>query len=260
MRLENKNVVITGAAQGMGGTITRELAKQGANLFLLARTEGPIEELAKELNDAGTKTGFCACDVTDDALVKSAMEKASAFFDGRIDVLVNAAGATGPIETPVWDITGSDFEDLLRKNIIGSFLPMKYVIPTMIGAKYGKIVNIGGGSGMKGYRYRAGYSSSKWGVRGLTRTAALDCGEHNINVNAIMPGIVETPRMNKLCEEKAKTKGTTFDEEYADYVSEMALKRVTTPQDIANAVVFLACDDSKNITGQEMVICGGWAV
>ncbi len=260
MRLENKNIVITGAAQGMGGTITRQLAKEGANLVLIARTPGPIEELAAELKATGTNALALSCDVTDEERVKNTFAEAVKFFDGRIDVLVSAAGATGPIETPVWEIMGEDFEALLQKNILGTFLPMKYAIPSMIENKYGKIVNIGGGSGMKGYRYRAGYSSSKWGVRGLTRSAALDCGEHNINVNAIMPGIVETPRMEKLCNEKAKTKGTTYEEEYADYVAEMALKRVTTPQDIANAVVFLASDESKNITGQEMVICGGWAV
>ncbi len=260
MRLENKNIVITGAAQGMGGTITRQLAKEGANLVLIARTPGPIEELAEELNAAGTKALALPCDVTKEAMVKNQFAEAVKFFDGRIDVLVSAAGATGPIETPVWKIMGEDFEALLQKNILGTFLPMKYAIPSMIEHQYGKIVNIGGGSGMKGYRYRAGYSSSKWGVRGLTRTAARDCGEHNINVNAIMPGIVETPRMEKLCHEKARTKGTTYEEEYADYVAEMALKRVTTPQDVANAVVFLASDESKNITGQEMVICGGWAV
>ncbi len=260
MRLEDKNIVITGAAQGMGGTITRQLAAEGANLALVARTPGPIEELAEELKAAGTSAIALSCDVTDEERVKGMFAEAAKFFDGRIDVLVNAAGATGPIETPVWEIRGEDFESLLRKNIIGTFLPMKYAIPLMIERKYGKIVNIGGASGLKGYRYRAGYSSSKWGVRGLTRTAALDCGDYNINVNAIMPGIVETPRMEKLCREKASTKGTTYEEEYADYVAEMALKRVTTPQDIANAVVFLACDDSKNMTGQEMVICGGWAV
>ena len=260
MRLEDKNIIITGAAQGMGGTITRQLASEGANLVLVARTPGPIEELAEELKAAGTKAVALPCDVTDEERVKTMLAEAGQFFDGRIDVLVNAAGATGPIETPVWEIRGEDFESLLRKNVIGTFLPMKYAIPFMIERRYGKIVNIGGGSGMRGYRYRAGYSSSKWGVRGLTRTAALDCGEHNINVNAIMPGIVETPRMEKLCHEKAKTKGTTYEQEYADYVAEMALKRVTTPQDVANAVVFLACDDSKNITGQETVICGGWAV
>ena len=260
MRLEDKNVIITGAAQGMGGTITRQLAMEGANLVLVARTMDPLQELAAELQTSGSKATAIACDVTEDEKVKNMVDGARQYFNGRIDVLVNAAGATGPIETPVWDIAAEDFEALLRKNIIGSFLPMKYVIPSMIERKYGKIVNIGGASGLKGYRYRAGYSSSKWGIRGLTRTAALDCGEYNININAIMPGIVETPRMEKLCHEKARIKGTTYEEEYADYVAEMALKRVTTPQDIANAVVFLASDDSRNITGQEMAICGGWAV
>lgn len=260
MKLEQKNVIITGAAMGMGGTITRQLAQEGANLVLVARTLGPIKELAEVLKAAGTKVTAITCDVTDDKRVKKMVDEARQFFDGSIDVLVNAAGATGPIETPVWEISGEDFESLLRKNIVGTFLPMKYVIPSMIEQRYGKIINIGGASGIRGYRYRAGYSSSKWGVRGLTRTAALDCGEYNININAIMPGIVETPRMEKLCREKARIKGTSYEDEYADYVSEMALGRVTTPQDIANAVIFLASDDSRNITGQEMVICGGWAV
>jgi 3-oxoacyl-[acyl-carrier protein] reductase len=94
----------------------------------------------------------------------------------------------------------------------------------------------------------------------LTRTTALDVGEHNINVNAIMPGIVETPRMEKLCREKAKVRGWSYEQVYEEYVSEMALKRVTTPQNIADAVVFLASDEAQNITGQEIVIDGGWAV
>jgi 3-hydroxybutyrate dehydrogenase len=134
------------------------------------------------------------------------------------------------------------------------------VLPTMIARRYGKIVNIGGGSGMRGYRYRAGYSSSKWAVRGLTRTTALDVGEHNINVNAIMPGIVETPRMDKLCHEKARKRGWTYDQVYQEYLDEMALKRVTTPQDVANAVVFMASDESRQMTGQEIVVCGGWSI
>lgn len=260
MRLQNRKVIITGAAQGMGGTITRKLAAEGAELFMTARTPGPLAELAEELRATGVRVGFREGDVTAETDVAAVVEAARAFFGGRIDVLVNAAGATGPIETPVWEITAEDFTDLLRKNIIGTFLPMKHVMPTMIGQRYGKIVNIGGGSGMRGYKYRAAYSASKWGVRGLTRTAALDAGEYNINVNAIMPGIVQTPRMEKLCRVKAEKRGWTYEQVYEEYVGEMALRRVTTPEDIANAVVFLACDDSKNMTGQEMVICGGWAV
>ena len=260
MRLENKTAIVTGAAQGMGGTITETMAGEGAGLVLTARTPGPIEELAEKIRGMGRRALAVAADTTDEAQVENMVAKAKEFFDGRIDILVNAMGATGPIETPVWEIDGQDFEDLLRKNVIGAFLPSKHVIPTMIDQHYGKIVTIGGASGIRGYRYRAGYSSSKWAIRGLTRTTALDVGEHNINVNAIMPGIVETPRMEKLCREKAKVRGWSYEQVYEEYVSEMALKRVTTPQNIADAVVFLASDEAQNITGQEIVIDGGWAV
>ncbi len=260
MRLENRKVVITGGAQGMGATITRTLAAEGADLFLTARTRGPLEEVAKEVRAMGRQAEFLEGDVTNEDNVKSVVAAAKQAFGGRIDVLVNAAGATGPIETPVWEIEVDAFSDLLRKNVIGVFLPIKHVLPTMIEQRYGKIVNIGGGSGMRGYKYRAGYSSSKWAVRGLTRTTALDVGVHNINCNAVMPGIVQTPRMEKLCRVKAEKRGWTYEQVYDEYLDEMALRRVTTPQDVANAVAFLSCDDSRNITGQEIVVCGGWAV
>lgn len=260
MKLENRKVVITGGAQGMGATITRTLAAEGADLFLTARTRGPLEEVAEEVRAMGRRAELLEGDVTCEADVKSVVSAAKQAFGGRIDVLVNAAGATGPIETPVWEIEADAFSDLLRKNVLGSFLPIKHVLPTMIEQRYGKIVNIGGGSGMRGYKYRAGYSSSKWAVRGLTRTTALDVGQYNINCNAVMPGIVETPRMEKLCRVKAEKRGWTYEAVYQEYLDEMALGRVTTPQDVANAVVFLSCDDSRNITGQEIVVCGGWAV
>lgn len=258
MKLKNRKVIITGAAQGMGGVITRMLADEGAELFMTARTRGPLEELAKELKGKGVKVDLLEGDCTVEKDVKAVVDAALKFFGGRIDILVNAAGATGPIETPVWEIEAEDFNDLLRKNIIGHFLPMKHVMPTMITQRYGKIVNIGGGSGLRGYRNRAAYSASKWGVRGLTRSAALDAGEHNINVNAIMPGIVETPRMEKLCRVKAEKRGWTYEQVYEEYLDEMPLHRVTFPEDIANAVIFLSSDDSKNITGQELAIDGGW--
>ncbi len=260
MRLANKTAIITGAAQGMGGTITENLARQGADLVLAARTLEPLEEMAEKVRAMGRRAEIVPTDVTEEAQVVRLIERSREFFDGRIDILVSAAGATGPIETPVWKIEGQAFSDLLQKNVSGVFLPIKHVLPTMIEQRYGKIVTIGGASGMRGYRYRAGYSSSKWAVRGLTRTAALDVGEYNINVNVIMPGIVETPRMDKLCREKAKTRGWTYEQVYQEYVEEMALKRVTTPQDIADAAIFLASDESQNITGQEIVIDGGWAV
>ncbi|CAI8005854.1 D-beta-hydroxybutyrate dehydrogenase [Geodia barretti] len=174
--------------------------------------------------------------------------------------MVNIAGVTGPIETPVQDIDVADFDYVITANEIGTFLPIKYVVPTMIAQRSGKIVNIGGTSGLRGYAMRTAYSASKWAVRGITRTVALEVGKYNVNVNAVCPGIVETPRMQKLCEEKARVRGWTIDQVYDEYVQEMCLKRVTTPDDVANAVLFMASEDSRQITGQAITVDGGWDV
>ena len=260
MKLENKNAIVTGAAKGMGAAITLTLAREGADLLLTARDTAALEEVAGQVRALGRRAEVMAADVTDDAQVRAMAEKARNFFDGRIDILVNVAGVTGPIETPAWEIEAEDFSHVIEANIRGTFLPIKYVIPSMVARRSGKIVNIGGTSGLRGYKYRAAYSSSKWGVRGLTRTVALDAGEYGINVNVVCPGIVHTPRMDKLVEEKARVRGWTTEEVYKEYVDEMILKRVTEPQDIADAVLFLASDDSRNMTGQEITVDGGWDV
>jgi 3-oxoacyl-[acyl-carrier protein] reductase len=203
MRLENKNAIVTGAAKGMGAAITLTLAREGADLVLTARDTAALDEVAGQVRALGRRAEVVAADVTDDAQVAAMAERAKTFFGGRIDILVNVAGVTGPIETPAWEIAAEDFSYVIESNIRGTFLPIKHVIPAMIAQRGGKIVNIGGTSGTRGYKYRAAYSASKWGVRGLTRTVALDAGEYGVNVNVVMPGIVETPRMQKLCEEKA---------------------------------------------------------
>jgi len=260
MRLENKNAIVTGAAKGMGAAITLTLAREGADLVLTARDTAALDEVAGQVRALGRRAEVVAADVTDDAQVAAMAERAKTFFGGRIDILVNVAGVTGPIETPAWEISADDFSYVIESNIKGSFLPIKHVIPAMIARRSGKIVNIGGTSGLRGYPMRTSYSASKWAVRGITRTVALEAGAHNINVNVVCPGIVETPRMHKLCEEKARVRGWTHDQVYDEYVQDMALKRVTTPQDIANAVLFLCGDESRNMTGQEVAVDGGWDV
>ena len=260
MKLEDRVAIVTGAAKGMGGAISLTLAREGADLVLAAREVGPLDEVAEAARDMGRRVEVVATDVTVPGEVAAMVERARRAFEGRIDVLVNVAGTTGPIETPAWDIAPEDFRGVLDVNVWGTFLPMRYVLPVMIARKRGKIVNIGGTSGLRGYRYRAAYSASKWGVRGLTRTVALDAGAYGINVNVVCPGIVHTPRMDELCREKARVRGWTYAEVYDEYVEEMALKRVTEPQDVADAVLFLASDDSRNITGQEITVDGGWDV
>lgn len=257
MKLENKIVVVTGAAQGMGSTICETLAAEGASLVIAARNREPLDELAAALAEKGTKVAVCPADVTNEDDVINLMDCAIKEF-GRIDVLVNAAGATGPVETPIWEIDGDGFDAVVNVNIRGTFLPIKHAVKHMIKqGDGGKIVNIGGGSGLRGYKFRAGYSASKAGVRALTKTTAMEVGEFGINCNAVHPGIVETPRMERLVERRAATRGISEEEMRDFYIQNMVLKRVTTPQDIANSVLFLSCDDSRNMTGQELVVCGG---
>lgn len=260
MKLEGKKAIVTGAAKGMGVAITQTLAREGADLVLTARDTAALETVAAEVRALGREAYVVACDVTDEAQVKAMVDKALEVFGGRIDILVNVAGVTGPIETPIQDIKVEDFTYVITANERGTFLPIKHVVPTMIVQTSGKIVNIGGTSGLRGYPMRTSYSASKWAVRGITRTVALELGKYNINVNAVCPGIVETPRMMKLCEAKAKKRGWTVEQVYDEYVQDMALKRVTTGQDIANAVLFVASEDARQITGQEITVDGGWDV
>ena len=259
MKLADRIAIVTGAAKGMGRDICLTLAREGAHLTLAAREPAPLETLAREVEAIGRRALVVPTDVTNEPAVERMFARARETF-GRIDILVNAAGVTGPIETPVWEITADDFDQVIAVNLRGTFLPTKHVLPTMIQQRSGKIVNISGTSGLRGYKHRAAYSSSKWALRGFTRTVALEAGPYNINVNALHPGIVGGERMDKLCREKARKRGWTPERVYQEYVDEMALKRVTIAQDIANAVLFLVSDDSSNMTGQSVTVDGGWDV
>jgi NAD(P)-dependent dehydrogenase (short-subunit alcohol dehydrogenase family) len=259
MKLAGRIAIVTGAAKGMGGDICLTLAREGADLALAARDVPPLEKLAREIEALGRRALVVPTDVTDEGAVERLVARTKDTY-GRIDILVNAAGVTGPIETPVQEIKAEDFRFVLEANVVGTFLPTKHVLPVMIAQKYGKVLNISGTSGLRGYKYRAAYSSSKWALRGFTRTVALEVGPHNVNVNALHPGIVAGDRMDKLCREKARKRGWTPEQVYQEYENEMALRRVTVSQDIANAVLFLVSDDSKNMTGQSVTVDGGWDV
>jgi 3-oxoacyl-[acyl-carrier protein] reductase len=259
-RVHDRIAIVTGAAKGMGREISLTLAQEGAHVALAARDEAPLKEVAGEIEKLGRRALVQLTDVTDEAAVKTLVDRTLATFGGRIDILVNCAGITGPVETPVWEIAADAWDEVLTVNVRGTFLPIKHALPTMIAQRYGKIVNISGTSGLRGYKNRAAYSSSKWALRGLTRTVALDAGGYNINVNAVHPGIVDGPRMQRLCREKAKKRSWTPEQVYQEYVNEMALRRVTSAQDVADTVCFLASDLSKNITGQSITVDGGWDV
>src|SRR5207237_5629203 len=196
--LEGRVAIVTGAAKGMGEELGLARAREAAHVALAARGRAPLETLANDIGKLGCTAVVEPADVTDEAAVQRLVERTKRALGGRIDILVNAAGVTGPVETPVWEIKTEDWDQVLAVNVKGTFLPIKHVLPTMIAQRYGKIVNISGTSGLRGYKLRAAYSSSKWALRGLTRTVALEVGPYNVNVNAVHPGIVDGPRMDRL--------------------------------------------------------------
>lgn len=259
--LHGRVAIVTGAAKGMGAPISAALAEEGAAVVLVGRDMAAIQEhdahLRERFPDVETLT--VACDVTDEAatlaLAASTREQL-----GQIDILVNTAGVIGPIETPAQHVAAKDFRFVIDVNIVGTFLPCKAVIPSMVERGGGRIVNIAGTSGLRGYRNRVAYSSSKWAVRGLTRTLALELGPHDITVNTICPNVTNGERMDRIVTEKAERTGGTYDEVYADFASQTALGRFIDEVDIAEAVRFLVSDRARNITGHDIVVDAGWEV
>jgi 3-oxoacyl-[acyl-carrier protein] reductase len=260
-KLEGKVALITGGAKGMGGTIAELFALEGARLVLAARG---LEALEAELERVrGVEPGMAGiavrCDVTDEVQVRAMVKRTLAEF-GRIDILVNAAGVTGPIETPVQDVPAEAIDQVLAINVKGTILCCKAVVPHMLERREGKIVNIAGTSGLRGYKHRVAYSGSKWAVRGITRTIALEVGPSNVNCNCVAPGPLYGERMDHIIREKARVRGTTPEAVFDEYLSEQALKRFTAAPDVAYAVLFLSTEESRQITGQVITVDGGWDV
>jgi 3-oxoacyl-[acyl-carrier protein] reductase len=261
LQLNGRVAMITGPAKGMGAVITEAFAAEGARLALLGRDCATIEPVAKSVQASGHEAIVVPCDLTDAQQCADAAAKTKAAYGGRIDILVNVAGGSGPIGKTGVDTTPEEFDAIVTLNMNGSFHTMRSVLPTMMAQRYGKIVNVGGTFGMRGRAGRMAYSASKWGLRGITKSFALEVGTYNINVNCVAPGMVDGPRFReKVCADMAKRLGISIEEAMERHVTEYALKRVTTDRDVANACLFLASDVSRQITGIDLPVDGGWAM
>ncbi len=252
-------VLITGPAKGMGARITRRFAEEGADLVLAGRDIAAIEPVAEEAKAMGRGAIVAPCDVTDSGAVEAAVAAGMAAY-GKIDVLVNVAGGTGPLGRSSWEIEPDAFDRIVELNMKGAWLTMRAVIPHMIERRYGKIVNVGGTFGLRGRQGRMAYSASKWGLRGITKSTALEVGPHNINVNCVCPGMVDGPRFRKVCAERAERLGISVAEARRQHEDEYALKRISTDSDVAEAVLFFASERARNITGQDLAVDGGWVI
>jgi 3-oxoacyl-[acyl-carrier protein] reductase len=261
LELYGRVAIITGAAKGIGRTVSELFAREGARIVLAGRDDDALQSAASEIaaSEACCAAVAQVCDVTkpDDAdrLVARALDEW-----GRVDILVDTAGGTGAIETPAHEYPAEEFRKILELNVLGTFLPCKAVIPAMIERRQGRIINVAGTSGLRGYRNRSGYSASKWAVRGLTRTLALELGPYGITVNDVCPNVTNGARMDKIIRTKAEKLGKTIDQVSGDFASETALGRFVDQIDVAEAILFLASDRARSITGQDIVVDAGWSV
>jgi NAD(P)-dependent dehydrogenase (short-subunit alcohol dehydrogenase family) len=260
LRLKGKVGIITGPAKGMGAAITRAFAMEGTRLALVGRDTEAIAPVATDVRAAGAEAIVIGCDLTDAKQCDHAAQQTKAAFD-RIDFLINIAGGSGPIGKTGVETTPEEFDAIVTLNMNGCFHTMRSVLPTMIAQRYGKIVNVGGTFGMRGRAGRMAYSASKWGLRGITKSFALEVGQHNINVNCVAPGMVDGPRFrDKVCADMAKKLDITLEQAMERHTAEYAMRRITVDEDVANACLFLASDVSRQITGVDLPVDGGWAM
>jgi 3-oxoacyl-[acyl-carrier protein] reductase len=259
--LNGRVAVITGPAKGMGAAITQAFANEGARLALLGRDNAAIEPVARDAQASGAQVIVVPCDLTDPHQCDDAAARTRAAYDGRIDILVNVAGGSGPIGKTGVETTPEEFDAIVTLNMNGAFHVMRSVLPTMIEQRYGKVINVGGTFGMRGRAGRMAYSASKWGLRGITKSFALEVGPFNINVNCVAPGMVDGPRFReKVCADMSRRLGISIDEAADRHAADYALKRITVDRDVANACLFLASDVSRQITGVDLPVDGGWAM
>lgn len=249
LSLEGKVALVTGAASGIGRGISIHLAETGASVSVLDIDAQKGEETAAEIRSEGGEAFFTKCDVRSAADCRRAVETAISKW-GHIDILCNCAGIA--IRKDVVDLTEEEWDRALDVTLKGIYLLSHEVVPHMIRAGGGSIINIGSGWSLKGGPRAAAYCAAKGGTVNLTRAMAIDHGKHNIRVNCVCPGDVDTPMLRSECAQLGED-AQTFIREAAN----RPLARVGTPEDVANAVLFLASPMSSWITGAALVVDGG---
>lgn len=250
LSLEGQVALVTGAASGIGRGTALRLAEAGAAVLVLDINEAAGQETARLIEAAGGRAAFQRCDVRLEADCKAAAEMAMARF-GRIDILFNNAGVA--IRKNALDLLESEWDLALGVMLKGVYLLTRQVVPFMIqGGRGGSIINTGSGWALKGGPDALSYCAAKGGVWNMTRAMAIDFGKHRIRVNAVCPGDIDTPMLRSECAQLGEDE-TKFMEEAAA----RPLRRVGTPQDVANTVLFLASGLSAWVTGTHVVVDGG---
>jgi NAD(P)-dependent dehydrogenase (short-subunit alcohol dehydrogenase family) len=249
LSLEGHVAVVTGAASGIGRAIALRLGEMGASVAIFDVDEEKGGNVAAQLRASSSEAIFCRCDVRSPEDCRHGVEAIIQQWD-KIDILCNCAGIV--VRKDVVELTEVEWDRTLDVTLKGIFLLSREVLPRMIQNGGGSIINIGSGWSLKGGPKAVSYCAAKGGALNLTRAMAIDHGKHNIRVNCVCPGDVDTPMLRSECAQLGED-AQAFMKEAAN----RPLARVGTPEDIANAVLFLASPMSTWITGAALVVDGG---
>jgi 3-oxoacyl-[acyl-carrier protein] reductase len=244
MRFEGKVALVTGAGRGIGAATAQLFAKEGAKVVVSDLDEGPAQEIAGPLGGLAI-----ACDVSNRAQVESMVERTVKEL-GRLDVLVTCAGIIR--DNLLFKMTDEDWDAVIDTHLKGTFLCARAAQKHMVDNKYGKMVFLSSTSAL-GNRGQANYSAAKAGLQGMARTLAIELGQYSVNVNTVAPGFVET-RMTRATAERM---GVDYEAFKLGAASQIPLRRVGQPQDIANVIAFLCSDESSFVSGQNIYVRGG---
>ena len=258
MELENRVALITGSGRGIGRAIAQLFAKEGAAVFLTARTEKELAATAAEISSAGGQAGYATADLSREADCTHVFATARAKF-GRVDILVNNAGHYGPV-VPVEDYPVTEFDKVISVHLRAAFLLSKLVLPEMYKRQSGVILNISSLSAKAAFAWGSAYAAAKAGMLGLTRITAAEGARKGVRVNAICPGPVTETQMSKdLGATLARKMGVSEQEQLAGFLNSLLQGRAQTAEEIARAALFLCSDQSSAMTGQSINVDGGVA-
>src|SRR5690348_3978567 len=258
MLLQNQVALVTGSGRGIGRAIARLFAKEGAAVFLTARTEKELAAVAQEVSENGGRAEYAMADLTQEAACAHVVAAAREKF-GRIDILVNNAGHYGPV-VPVEEYPLGEFDRVIAVHLRAAFLLSKLVLPEMYARGSGVILNISSLSAKSAFAWGSAYAAAKAGILGLTRVTAAEAARKGVRVNALCPGpVTETQMSKELGAVLAKRLGVSAEEQLAGFLNGLLQGRAQTANDIARAALFLCSEQSSAITGQSINVDGGVA-
>jgi 3-hydroxybutyrate dehydrogenase len=254
--LEGKTAFITGSASGIGLEIAKTFAQEGAKVVISDLNASKSEEVAAELREQGFEALAAPCDVTDEEAFKNSLQSAYKTF-GSIDILVNNAGMQ--YVSPIEEFPTEKFELLVKIMLTAPFIGIKNVFPIMKKQGFGRVINMASINGVIGFAGKAAYNSAKHGVIGLTKVAALEGAADGITVNALCPGYVDTPLVRNQLGDLAKTRHVSLDSVIEEVIFPLVpQKRLLSVTEIADYAVFLASDKGRGVTGQAVILDGGY--